>query len=118
MLNFIDRYWRWFTAIFLLLISVASLTPLPVLPEMPGSDKTHHLIAYAALAFPAALNKMRHWWRLIILFAIWSGVIELIQPYVNRYGEWQDLLANCIGLLIGVAIAMVLRGFRHSPELE
>ena len=27
-------------------------------------------------------------------FALYSGLIELIQPRVNRYGEWMDFMAN------------------------
>ncbi|MGC9519267.1 MAG: hypothetical protein ACP5FP_06375 [Desulfuromonadaceae bacterium] len=29
-------------------------------------------------------------------------MIELIQPYVNRYAEWQDMLANTGGIIIGL----------------
>ena len=27
-------------------------------------------------------------------FQAYSGVIELVQPYVNRYWEWLDVLAK------------------------
>jgi len=92
-------------AIVLTLITILSLTPLPHLPAVPGSDKTHHFIAYAGLFFPIALARPKHWIWIGLLFACWSGAIELIQPSVNRYGEWLDMLANSIGLLCGFVLA-------------
>ncbi|MGL5949396.1 MAG: hypothetical protein ACRCYV_10295 [Aeromonas sp.] len=99
----------------LVCIALLSLTPLPALPAVPGSDKTHHFIAYAALALPLGLRRPRRWWLLAGGLAAASGAIELIQPYVNRYGEWLDLLANCSGLLIGLALGTLLRHYFLSP---
>jgi len=78
-----------------------SLTPLDELPPVPGGDKTHHLIAYSALAFPTALAKPRWIVPLALPYIALGGVIEWIQPYVNRYGEVLDFLANTAGVIIG-----------------
>ena len=78
-----------------------SLTPLDELPPVPGGDKTHHLIAYSALAFPTALAKPRLIVPLAMSYIAMGGVIEWIQPYVNRYGEMLDFLANTAGVIIG-----------------
>ena len=78
-----------------------SLTPLDELPPVPGGDKTHHLIAYSALAFPTALAKPRLIVPLAMPYIAMGGVIEWIQPYVNRYGEMLDFLANTAGVIIG-----------------
>ncbi len=86
-----------------------SLYPAKSLPLIPGTDKTHHFIAYSALAFPIALARPEKWLLLIVGLLGYSGVIELIQPYVNRYGEWLDLGANGLGLLMGVLIACCAR---------
>ena len=101
----ISLYWIKLSLFILFTITTLSLHPLENLPEAPGSDKTHHLIAYAALAFPTALRKSQRWSIIIIIFALYSGLIELIQPYTNRYGEWMDFLANISGLLIGIMLA-------------
>ena len=99
------RYWRSLSILIILVITTFSLSPLGNLPEAPGSDKTHHFIAYAALAFPTALRKPKRGKVILTGFALYSGLIELIQPHVNRYGEWMDFLANIGGLFIGVALA-------------
>ena len=43
-----------------------------------------------------------------LLFILLGGAIEIIQPYVNRYGEWLDFMANTIGVVIGLAIGLFL----------
>ena len=73
-----------------------------------GSDKTHHFIAYGALMFPTALRKPNYWLLIGVFFVFWSGGIELIQPHVNRYGEWLDLAANIAGIGCGLLVAILI----------
>ena len=53
---------------------------------------------------------------LITIFAFYSGLIELIQPHVNRYGEWMDFLANISGLIIGIALAFLINKLIKHPK--
>jgi VanZ family protein len=102
----IERHWIILTLTVLLIITVLSLLPLAELPpNVPGSDKLHHFIAYAALMFPITLGKPKHLWFIALLLVGYSGGIELLQPYVNRYGEWFDLAANSGGLFMGWVMA-------------
>ena len=108
LLTYIKSYWIAFTLFTLAVITTLSLWPLESLPSVPGSDKTHHFIAYAALVFPTALRKPKHWKKIGLFFIIYSGIIELLQPYVNRYGEWQDMAANTAGVVCGLLIAELI----------
>ncbi len=101
----IKTKWLVFTLFTLTVITVLSLWPLDELPSVPGTDKTHHLLAYAVLMFPTALRKPNRWILFGLVFVAYSGVIELLQPYVNRNGEWLDLLANTTGVICGFLIA-------------
>lgn len=106
----IQKYWLLITAIILLAITLLSLWPLSKLPSVPGSDKTHHFIAYAALMLPTALRlsvSTKRYWVIVVFFIGYSGMIELLQPLVNRYGEWLDLLANSGGVLLGIVLGTV-----------
>jgi VanZ family protein len=105
LLTHIKNYWIAFTLVILAAITTLSLWPLESLPSVPGSDKTHHFIAYAALMFPAALRKPKYWQSIGLFFVVYSGLIELLQPYVNRYGEWLDLAANTAGIVVGLVLA-------------
>ena len=106
-----DRLWKPLTALILAGIVWVSLSPLPELP-LPSLllwDKIQHLIAYTILALPVALAAPRRWPLWILFFLAVSAGIELIQPQVNRYGEWKDLVANAMGLTLGSATGTVLR---------
>ena len=74
------------------------------MPKFSGTDKAHHLVAYFFLAFPSGLIKPNKW----VLFIIFGGVIEMIQPYVKRYGEWLDFFANTIGVFISFFAGSIL----------
>ena len=108
----IEKHWALLTVCLLLIITGLSLWPLGSLPSAPGSDKIHHLIAYAALVFPVALRQPNRWLWFVVFFIGYSGLIELIQPYVNRYGEWLDMLANTAGVVCGVALATAINAVR------
>ncbi len=73
-IRFIRNNWLAITAVILGSITVLSLAPLEELPPTPGSDKLHHLIAYAALVIPLALRKPKHWW-FIVCFS-WLTVAQ------------------------------------------
>lgn len=111
LLTQLSRFWLAATLLVLLAITLLSLWPAGSLPSVPGTDKTHHFIAYAGLMFPVALRQPKSWILIGVFFMGWSGAIELIQPYVNRYGEWLDMLANSGGLLCGVLLARMAKFF-------
>ena len=104
----LQQHWKLVTIFLLLIIAFLSLSPLPELPGVPGTDKTHHLVAYFLLALPSGLKKPNKWVLFIFLFIFFGGVIEMIQPYVNRYGEWSDFFTNTIGVISGFFVGIIL----------
>ncbi len=118
LLSFVQKYYIPISLLILSAILVLSLTPVDKLPEVAGSDKTHHLIAYMALAFPVALVKPKNWLFVILFYFGISGMIELIQPFVNRSGEWLDLLANTSGLCIGIFTATISKHFLDNDRIS
>lgn len=116
LLIFVQRYWALLSALLLAFVTLVSLYPADQLPKVPGSDKTHHFVSYAAVIFPIALAKPKHWLWLALFVIGWSGLIELVQPYVNRYGEWLDLAANSAGVVIGILLALLSRQLFIRPR--
>lgn len=110
-ITIIKTNWVLCTLIILVAITLLSLSPLKELPAVPGSDKTHHLIAYALLMLPVALRKPDYWILYGLFFLAYGGMIELLQPYVNRYGESMDMLANAAGVVCGLIIAELINFF-------
>ena len=116
-LTVLNRYADRLAVGCLLAIGYLSLTPLAELPEIPGNDKFHHLVAYAMLAFLATLPRRTATALVAALLAViaYGGLIEVLQPYVNRYGEFNDFLANAAGAILGGLLAHgVMRRFRGS----
>lgn len=98
-------------------IIVLSLSPLDTLPEVACGDKTHHLIAYGALAFPTAFARGRYFGALLVAYVFLGGAIEVIQPYANRFGEWLDFAANGAGIMAGTLAGLGASYLiqRHQP---
>ncbi len=109
--------WLVLTLLTLAAITYLSVSPLDRLPDAPGGDKLHHLAAYALLAFPAALARPvgLHWW--LLGFLLWGGAIEVLQPYVNRYGEGFDALANALGVALGAGLGLLARRSILGPSV-
>lgn len=107
-LGFIKHHWFVITGLILAVIAFLSLRPLGSLPEVPGTDKLHHFIAYAGLMLPTALRKPRKWILIGLGFLLFSGALELLQHYVNRYRDWLDMGANAAGITFGVLLAYVI----------
>ena len=101
------------TACLALVIGYFTLTPMPNL-SLAGSDKAHHVIAFAALAMPVAVLYRRALAWMLPSAIAFGGLIEVIQPYVNRHGEWADFIADALGAILGVILGLILRRlFRH-----
>lgn len=104
-IKFVRRQAASLTIIIAAIIGYLSLSPLQTLPAAPGSDKLHHFIAYAALCFPLLLKDAKLVRYVLPAAIAYGGLIELVQPSVNRYGEWGDFMANAMGCFLGWALA-------------
>ena len=92
----------------LLAITILSLVPIPTTTNLEN-DKIQHLIAYAVIAFPIGLVRPHRWRSLLIFCLLWSGIIEIIQPNLNRSGEWLDFVANLMGIWLGIVATLPFR---------
>jgi len=73
-----------------------------------GNDKFYHIIAYAFLIFPIALENSNKWKVFGVLFLVYSGWIEWLQPLFNRDCSPKDFEANLIGIVCGFIIARTI----------
>ncbi|MDA0240187.1 MAG: hypothetical protein O3A84_09200 [Proteobacteria bacterium] len=109
------RYIDILAALWCLLIIVGSLAPAPELPAAPGSDKLLHLLGYALLGLLSTWNRDGTIRILGVTTAIilLGGMIELVQPFVNRYAELGDFAANSAGAVIGLATTAIIKRLRR-----
>ncbi|MGH0052512.1 MAG: antibiotic resistance protein VanZ [Sphaerochaetaceae bacterium] len=125
------------SAIVVGLILVFSFIPKEAYPKIswiPFADKGDQMTAYAALGFSFFLaflqipgfdnsRKKREEPHSTLHLSSWSGsaviaslvmgimlgiVVEVVQPIFRRSREWMDLAADFMGLVVGVAVALLL----------
>lgn len=99
----------WCSAI---LLAIGSLLPTDLLPRQTATiwDKGQHAFGFAWLALLGLLTFSQKPWTVLTALLLYGGVIEVLQVVTGwRYGEWLDLLADGIGLLIGATIWLLVR---------
>jgi VanZ family protein len=99
-------FWACFLA-----INILALSPAPYLPGIFNWwDKAQHAIAFAVLAVLAVLAYPEASRLRIALLLIGQGVlIEVLQYYGGyRFGDWQDAVADGVGVLVGLAMVRVM----------
>ena len=94
-------------------LNALALSPAPYLPPFEVFnwwDKAQHAIGFGTLAVLAALayphvSKLR----LGVLLCLQGVAIELLQHWGGyRFGDWQDALADAVGVVLGLCLAHVL----------
>ena len=100
-------FWLCFVA-----VNSLALSPAPYLPPdlFNWWDKAQHAIAFGVLAVLAVLAYQEASRLRIALLLIGQGVlIELLQYYGGyRFGDWQDAVADGVGVLLGLAMVRVM----------
>lgn len=94
------------TILLAVVIGLLTLLPLETSEIIPGSDKIHHVLGFAALAFPSAFlfPKLVRW--IAPLALAYGALIEVVQPYVGRIRDASDFWADAVGVLVGLALGL------------
>lgn len=101
---------------YLSLLFNAPETPLD---NVPLVDKWVHMVMYGGTFSVLWIEYIRQHqkpdYKKLLIWAfiapiVMSGIIELLQEYCTktRQGEWTDLLANSIGVVLAAVIGLVL----------
>ena len=93
------------TLLLVLIIGSLALTPTSRLfLHPPENDFINHFLAFCSLSFFISTVRPRDAFWLAPMCLLYGATIEILQPFVNRYGEWSDFFADCIGTVAGVAL--------------
>lgn len=108
----LQRLVRWIFWLLLALVIGVTLSPVAYLPPQAFSlwDKAEHALAFAALMTLGVLAYPRRIGLLALSLLIFGGAIELAQAATGwRSGDWADWLADAVGLVAGLALAVLSR---------
>lgn len=101
--------WRLAFTLCLLAVLVLALLPDPDPRLSTGWDKGNHLLAFAALAFLGCASLPGRWLTVALALLGYGALIEVAQGLTGyRYAEWADLLADSLGIALGLAIHAAL----------
>lgn len=94
----------------LVLVAILTLLPASALPTdlfvFDLWDKVQHALAFAVLALWGLLAYPLHPWRVLLGLLAFGGAIEVAQAMTTwRFADWQDWLADAVGLALGAALA-------------
>lgn len=97
------------------------------LVRTPGVDKLLHFGAYfvqatLAAAAVAATGRLGRRNAVILMAALaaFGALDELTQPWFSRSAEWADWAADCLGIVLGVGLVLLLirQLSRSTPQGE
>jgi VanZ family protein len=121
------RLWRVFSVLILVLVLIAAMSPAfwffenrgTALSWFQNADKWLHGMTFVVLSvwFSGIVEKRRYW--LIGLGLMLFGfLVELCQLQVSyRTADWIDILANTLGIIVGLTIAVAGLG-GWGPRFE
>jgi VanZ family protein len=80
--------------------------------DVPGTDKWQHFVAFAILVYPITVASRTYWIPITVFALCLAASIEIIQPYVNRFGDIKDFQADTLGVFLGLLTGILVRRFR------
>lgn len=109
-------------AFWLACLAVAVLSLLPVEQLPPGVfdwwDKAQHALGFLVLAVLGLLGYAGFAGRVVLGLLGFGAVIEFAQAATGwRYGDWQDWLADAVGVAVAYAVWEVVRAVRPDSAL-
>lgn len=100
-----------------IVLAIASLVPVTLLPGQVFDlwDKAQHALGFAWLALLGVSSYPQRPLRVSAYLLAYGAAIEFAQAATGwRYGEWADLAADGIGILLGMFFATGI--LRKTPR--
>lgn len=100
---------------YTLLVTFLSLQASNNLP-LGSWDKLSHFLTYSVFSILAyrVVRTGKAYVLLCILIVAYSGLMEIVQSFVGRDMSAYDLLANALGVIIGVLIVTGVRNWNGT----
>ena len=100
------RFWQATAWLLLTAVVVMSLIPVPPSPPVLTWDKSQHAVSWGVLSWwflQAWEGRRPMGWCLFLLAT--AALVELLQGTTGyRTSDWLDMLANTVGLAIGLTL--------------
>ncbi|WP_245877905.1 VanZ family protein [Spirosoma fluviale] len=98
---------RWMAIAWTIIMLIGCLTPHTELPDelLTWNDKGQHLSIFALFAILWRMTGFP-FVTVMVVGLLFGGLIEVLQYIlpINRSGDWMDLAADFVGVLIGLLL--------------
>ena len=113
------QYSKYYRILFWLALAgsyILAVIPQEIAPEIGDlSDKTLHFIAFAILSLLLFFSYHISLWKGIAYLLFYACFIEFSQYFTpNRCAEWLDIVADSIGIAIGL---LLYAGYKKLEEI-
>jgi VanZ family protein len=107
------KRWRWAFFVCMAVVLVLALLPPRVLIPPTLWDKANHFLAFAVLALLGWRAYPTRTLRLLLGLLAYGCLIEVLQGFTGyRTADWQDVVADGVGLLAGWSLRALLARVR------
>ncbi len=92
---------------------ILAVMPQQNVPELtPFNDKGNHFLAFSVLTLLLLAAYRVKYFSAFVWMVVYGVLIEVSQLFaINRYGELLDILADTIGVVIGILLCWMIRKF-------
>lgn len=101
---------RFLAIAWTIIMLIGCLTPHDEIPSelTAWNDKSLHILIFAPFTMLWMLTGLRMGYALVagLLFGILIEILQYALP-INRSADWKDVVADCIGTVLGVVLAIV-----------
>ena len=102
-------------ALVAVLLGVGAFLPSRIVGDLiSGAGQLQHAIGLGLIGFLVVVALPSWWIPFSVVALVAGGLVEIVQPFFGRGGQWSDFGANTVGLLVGVSAALLLRRVRDS----
>ncbi len=93
------------------ILLVLCVVPQQQLPDAPAGDRVHHLVAWFVLTLTGYVLAPKRRIAIPAFALAYGALIEVAQRLAptGRHGEWQDFVADALGVGLAVAVFPLVR---------
>jgi len=111
--------WRLAFGICVVVVLVLALMPKDMVMPSTGWDKSNHLLAFFVLALLGLHAYPGRAMAVLAGLLTYGVLIEVLQSFTpNRSADWQDVVADSVGLVLGWSsrlLGLFMRKLRANP---
>jgi VanZ family protein len=106
-------HWRVLLVLMIGITCWFAFTPRPPGFEFKNADKVNHLMAFGGMTLAGCLSRppgARPWLVVLMGMLMFGLFIEAVQSQLPaRSAEWADVLADSVGMLVGLVVLKLLQ---------